>query len=688
MRILENIFCLNARRYFKYLFVLLVLISFQSQAQRKIDSLQTVLQNNLPDSTRANVLVALSQEYAYVDVAKSRALSEEAISLAENTDLPRLKSIAYRNMGDVYRVSGDYSSALRLDNMSLESSMLSQDTALIARSYNNVAHDYLDLGEYDESYYYFTQGYKFAKAVRDSFMMAITIHNVGRVFKELEQYNRALDHFQISQKMSSQIKDLEGEPYSLNEIGDVLLRQGNYDSALITLFASLKQSRQFELIGLLPKTMSSIAKTYMQKGDFDTSLKYYDTTYTLYSKNKDNFGLAEVELGRGVVYQRQQRYDDALQSITKSLNHAQKLNARILEIQCFNQLSSLWEMKGDYKKSLEYFKRYKELEDTLFSQDMQAKLLRDQIRFETESKDSQIKALAEQQTTTEGALKRQEFVRNVLIVIMALSVLMLISVYRSGQRRRQINTLLLRHQQETEKRSEELERLNQVKDKFFSIISHDLRSPINALSGLLDLLDKGAVSSEELPKHIRELKNRFNHTRALLNNLLDWTLLQMDKLNLQKGKIDLKKLVDENIQLLGETPGKEIKLINDVAPNTIGFADSNTINLVIRNLITNAIKFTNDKGEVRIAAKPQGNEWLVSVKDNGIGMTTEVLRILFDKTSPYTTRGTANEKGTGLGLILCKEFVEKNGGKIWVESAEDYGSTFYFTLPKAEVSAS
>ena len=211
-----------------------------------------------------------------------------------------------------------------------------------------------------------------------------------------------------------------------------------------------------------------------------------------------------------------------------------------------------------------------------------------------------------------------------------------------------------------------------------------MRSPINALSGLLDLLDKGAVSSSELPKHIKELKTRFNHTRALLNNLLDWTLLQMDKLNLQKGKIDLKKLVDENIQLLADTPGKEISLINEVAPNTIGYADSNTINLVIRNLITNAIKFTNDKGEVKVNAVAQGNEWVVSVKDNGVGMASEVLRILFDKTAPYTTRGTANEKGTGLGLILCKEFVEKNGGRIWVESAEDYGSTFYFTLPKAE----
>jgi signal transduction histidine kinase len=99
--------------------------------------------------------------------------------------------------------------------------------------------------------------------------------------------------------------------------------------------------------------------------------------------------------------------------------------------------------------------------------------------------------------------------------------------------------------------------------------------------------------------------------------------------------------------------------------------------------MTNAIKFTNDGGEVLIAAEERGFEWLISVKDNGVGIKPEVLNILFDKTAPYTTRGTANEKGTGLGLILCKEFVEKNGGKIWAESVEGNGSTFWFTLPKA-----
>ena len=234
-----------------------------------------------------------------------------------------------------------------------------------------------------------------------------------------------------------------------------------------------------------------------------------------------------------------------------------------------------------------------------------------------------------------------------------------------------------------EKRSEELERLNQVKDKFFSIISHDLDHLLTHWQDFLTCWIKEPLAQKNLPKHIRELKARFNHTRTLLNNLLDWTLLQMDKLNLQAAKIDIHNIVEENIQLLTSVQNKDITIINEVPKNSIGFADSNTINLVIRNLMTNAIKFTNDGGRVVIGAQEKASEWLVSVKDNGVGMNGDVLKMLFDKTAPYTTRGTANEKGTGLGLILCKEFIEKNGGKIWVESAEGKGSTFYFTLPKA-----
>jgi signal transduction histidine kinase len=462
-----------------------------------------------------------------------------------------------------------------------------------------------------------------------------------------------------------------------------MIRKGEYDSALTVLLHSLSLTRQQNIQVLEPKTLTKLATAYLHLQNYKNALAYYDTTYRSHQQTGNKFGIAEVELGRGLVYMDQRRYDDAMKSINNSLTLAKESNARILEIRGYHTLSRLYELKNDFKRSLAYFKQFKQLEDSLFSQDMQEKLLLDQLRFQTEDKDTEIAALNEERNIKDDTIKKQEFIRNILVVVMALSVILLATVYRSGQRRRQINTLLLRHQQEMETRSEELERLNQVKDKFFSIISHDLRSPINALAGLLDLLDKGAVKPEELSRHIHELKSRFNHTRTLLNNLLDWTLLQMDKLSLQATRIDIHKMVEENIQLLGSVPNKQIQLHNKVPSNTIGFADSNTINLVIRNLMTNAIKFTNDGGEVVISAADQDTEWLIVVTDNGVGIDDDVLKILFDKTAPYTTRGTANEKGTGLGLILCKEFVEKNGGKISVQSRVGEGSKFSFTVPKA-----
>ncbi|MDQ2657258.1 MAG: tetratricopeptide repeat-containing sensor histidine kinase [Bacteroidota bacterium] len=667
------------------LYIAFILLgSVVTRGQAPVDSLKAALSGNIADTSKVGLLISLSREYQYANISKSREYAENALKIAESKNIHKHKIRAYHNLAGLYAISGDYSSALRYDNMALQSSVDNRDSANLSVDYNNVASDYYDLGEYDEAYSYFTQSYRIARATNDSLRMAIALHNVGRVFKELGQYDRALDHLNLSMDMSRRINDFEGIPYSLDEIGDVMIRNGQYDSALSILLRSVNLTREQKVFILEPKTLSKLAMVHSHAGDYDKALAYYDTTYLLHQRTGNKFGTAEVELGRGQVFIAQGKYDEAMQSINRSLALAKQTNARTLEIHGYQALSGLYEQRKDFAKSLKYFKQFKQLEDSLFSQDMQEKLLRDQIQFETEEKDTEIAALNQQRDLRDDTIKKQEFIRNILVVVMALSVILLATVYRSGQRRRQINTLLLRHQQEMETRSEELERLNQVKDKFFSIISHDLRSPINALAGLLDLLDKGAVKPEELSRHIHELKSRFNHTRTLLNNLLDWTLLQMDKLNLQPTRIDLRKIADENIQLLGAIPSKQITLHNNIPANTIGFADSNTVNLVLRNLMTNALKFTKDGGDVSIGAEDRGSEWLISVADNGVGMNDDVLNILFDKTAPYTTRGTANEKGTGLGLILCKEFVEKNGGRIFVESREGKGSKFSFTLPKPE----
>jgi len=695
MWILEiNFCCVNRNKSIGIIILLLfqVVLGF-GQAINQIDSLEEQLSKDIHDTTRVRVLIKLADAYTFTDFQKSVQYAKEAGELATKTENADLKYSANQQLALSYSLEGDYTSALKYETLSLQLAFLLNDSTNIGLSHSNIGNYYYEIGEYDEAYYYLTQAYKIlqnsSKNSTDSLYMNIALHNVGRVFKELGQYEVALKHLRLSQKISEQIDDEEGKPYSLDEIGDVELRLGEYDSALHYLKLSLHEGRKIiasnsltSIKELQPKTFSKIAKAYLYKGDYNKAFAYYDSTYRVHELTGNKFGIAEVELGRGTAFIKQGKFEEAMRFIEKAVTLAKEINARVLEISCYEQLSTLWEKKGDFKKSLEYFKQYKILGDSLFSNEMQQKLLRDQIRFETATRDDQIAALTRVEEIQKSELRKTEFIRNILVVVVALTAILLFTVYRSGQRRKQINALLLLHQEEQERRSKELEQLNEVKDKFFSIISHDLRSPINALAGLMDLLDKGAIAPHELPSAIKELRVRFNHTRSLMNNLLDWTVLQMDKMNLQAANVQLHKLVEENIELMGSIQNKKIKMVNSVPENAIGYADSNTINLVIRNLMTNAIKFTNDGGEIIVTGEPKGNDWVISVRDNGIGMSDDIQKKLFDKINPYSTRGTANEKGTGLGLILCKEFVEKNGGRIWVESKENAGSTFWFTVPK------
>ncbi len=666
-----------------------------AQTVDTIDSLENVvLRKDLADTTRIKTLSALGVAYAENELVKSRKTFDEALALAHKIKNYALAYTISRQAGAVFYAKGDYTNAMELERTGLESAQLLGDSIKIGATHNNVGNYYYEIGEYDEAYYHLTHSYSIlersAKTHQDSVAANVALHNLGRVFKEVGQYDIAIKHLEASRKISRLLNDYEGEPYSLDEIGDTKLKMQEYDSALYYLNASLTETNKLLaeiplLAHLKSKTFLKIAKLYTIRNDYTKALAYYDSTANLHNVSGNRFGIAEVDLGRGDVYMHQEKYNEALTFTNQALVLAtsKEANARVLEIACYKQLSAIWEIKGDYKKALGYARQYNALNDSLFSTEIQEKVLRDQINMQTAALGGQLAALTLKEEDRETQLKRSEFIRNILVVLVALSVILLATVYRSGQRRKQINGLLLKHQEEMQKRSEELEQLNEVKDKFFSIISHDLRSPINALAGLMDLLDKGAVAPEELPVAITELKKRFNHTRTLLNNLLDWTVLQMEKIHLQAGSVYLHKIVAENVELLTSLQTKQVNLINRVPENLVGYADSNTINLVIRNLITNGIKFTNDGGEVSVSARDNGKEIEVSVTDNGIGMNAEAQARLFNEITPYSTRGTANEKGTGLGLILCKEFVEKNGGRIWVESTEGKGSTFSFTLPKA-----
>ena len=233
-------------------------------------------------------------------------------------------------------------------------------------------------------------------------------------------------------------------------------------------------------------------------------------------------------------------------------------------------------------------------------------------------------------------------------------------------------------------KSEELEDLNKLKDKLLSIVSHDFRSPLNSLRGTLTLFLKGAISNKELNMLTEDLVEKLDNTYNLLENLLNWAKSQMQGMKVYAKKVNLKTITEDCVGLLSPIADKKlVKIVNNINTPISAFADNEMVKLVIRNLMSNAIKFTTAGNKIILEAKPDKDFVTVSIKDNGTGISNENQDKLF-KLESFSTRGTSNESGMGLGLLLCKDFVDKNGGKIWFESELEKGSTFYFTLPLKE----
>jgi PAS domain S-box-containing protein len=238
------------------------------------------------------------------------------------------------------------------------------------------------------------------------------------------------------------------------------------------------------------------------------------------------------------------------------------------------------------------------------------------------------------------------------------------------------------------KYSEELKALNDIKDKFFSIISHDLRGPFQGFLGVTSLLvsEIETLSKDEIKELGEALNVSLRKQFDLLNTLLEWARLQTGDLFLKFEDINLKKNINEVIQFFELVASqKGIKLLNDVNNNISVFADKNTLSLVIRNLISNGIKFTNQMGFIKVSAFIKDKFVIATFEDNGVGISQDIIEKLFKIETHYSTEGTSKESGTGLGLLLCREIVHKFGGDIWVESEVNKGSKFSISIPTKDL---
>jgi signal transduction histidine kinase len=298
-----------------------------------------------------------------------------------------------------------------------------------------------------------------------------------------------------------------------------------------------------------------------------------------------------------------------------------------------------------------------------------------QSAFDTERKDRTIEMLAKEKDYQESQKVTQRLIFVAGLIVLLIILLGLIYFLRQKHKTNRILNEQKNHSEE----------LNHLKDKLFSIIAHDLKGPLHSLKALLNLATSNNISEAELKYLLGTIGHNTEYTTDLVDNLLMWAKDNLQGSSITPQTLDLTELVQNNIQLLNpQAEKKGIKIQYSKGRSEGVYADRNMIDLVLRNILSNAIKFTPDSGVVTVSVGAEHSHTTVSIRDTGVGIRKELHGKLFGNQN-YSTPGTANEKGTGLGLILCKEFVEKNGGKISVKSAEGSGSTFTFTIPSAEV---
>lgn len=519
---------------------------------------------------------------------------------------------------------------------------------------------------------------------KDYNILFYILNQKGRIGVQKNDTTAALNDFKQALAIQEHLDEPERVADVLSSMAHLYQKQGNYNSALDYFKKALSIRREFQNRMEEASTLNDAGELYSLMKNDSRALANHEASLTIRQSLKDKAGIAQSLNNIGEIYYRQKKYQLAAEYLMRGLDAAREAQDQNMVRKSYEYLSSCFREAGDLKKALYYNEELIKITDFIHSERDGQLLLSHQTRYQLEKRDSEIENLNLIKKQREAELEQAEFIRNVLIVIVALVVTIVFLFYNLYRAKRSANRALKEVNITIQQQNEQLHDLNATKDKFFSIISHDLKGPLNSLTSFSGLLinHAGSLSKEEIQMLAQDLDKSLKNLFALLENLLEWSRSQTGALEFTPEDVNLTDVLQQNKELLdGQAALKNIQLTNQVTARFIIHANKNSITTVFRNLISNAIKFTPPEGKITLHAEIKGNEIVTSIADTGVGMSKEVMQKLFRIDTKHTTKGTANEKGTGLGLILCKDFVEKNGGRIWVESEPGKGSLFYVALP-------
>ncbi len=669
----------------KLIFTGLFLFAIVTTAQQTVrDSLENEIAHikvksdfTTKDTVYINLLNKLGSELRYYNTDSLLQVSQTAYEYSSNINYKRGKINSLLGIGTYYSDQGFHKKGIQYYEQALGIAKEINYTKKILESQNNVSVEYAYLGNYARALSGYLKAEELAKKVDNKKMLSIINENIANLYISQKDYKQGLVFFKKVKKINEELKNPIFSAETMSNMASAYADMGNLEYAMFNINQSIAIFEKKKIMDWLAYAYEIKGKVYLKQEKYKWSLYWYHQSEMLHESLQDDRGKIDLLNGMSEAYLGQEKDSISKVYALGAFKLSNKLQFKEGIQKCAKTLYKINKNKENYAKALVYHELYQKISDTLSRNENQKSLTMLKTKVEHEKQKEEL-ILA----NNIALAKQKNYVYYALAILLIFMIITYI-INRNEKIQKKLNLELSTKKDDLEKKEINLREINSTKDKLFSIIGHDLRGPIGAFQGLLKLFNDGEIGKEEFLNFVPKLKSDIDHISFTLNNLLSWGQSQMNGSILKPSEFCLAHLVQENFNLLTESAQKKsIKLINQLPPKTFSWADKNQIDIVIRNLISNALKFTPDSGSITVGCMRKPNYWEIFVKDTGVGMSFEMQDAIFNKNTNVTTYGTNNEKGTGLGLSLCKEMVVKNGGKIWVTSTQGKGSCFYFTVPK------
>lgn len=613
---------------------------------------------------------------------------QRALDLAEKVGDKASMLRTIGNMSVIYSNGGDYPKAIEHYQRMLILNKELGDKRINGSVYNNLGIIYKYMGIYPQAVDYFFQSLKEKQEIGDKEGIINSLINIGTVYTAQKDYNKAVKYIEEALKHAVESIDQRQVGLCYENLGDVMIHKGD-GRAPRYLQQSLDIARRLSNINPQITTLIKLGDYFFVIKEYDNTLLHYRKALELINKSGRSRFNSEVFRKMGALWLDCNVVDSAMTYSLKSLQLANELHLLSEQVDVHLQLARIFRQMGDFEKAYFHMVNYVHYDDSMYDQNIarQAAEIEYAFRFEKE------KQMLELEQQRSNAMRNaSEKYKQVVIIILVIGIFMvsLLSIYlfKAYRSKMSANSSLLAQKADVERLNVRLNDLNATKDKFFSIISHDLKGAFNSILGFSDLMVSKEVvkSQDDMEEFAKTIHASAQNAHRMLQNLLEWSKSESGVMRYAPRHILLKHFINEfSCDGNSHASVKEVGFHVLVEDDCIVYADQDMLAVIIRNIVANAIKFTPRGGSVTISSRSMEEGTEICVTDTGIGMSETMIGKLFKISEKVSRLGTENEQGTGVGLLLVHELMQKHSGTINVVSSTGEGSKFCLFFPAENI---